>query len=115
MFTVAALLEFALVIVIQRANSVHIDFSEFNIAPKNDRLAFIDQKTNNEGIHMRNVIRQRNAVADDSGKHDNKDLAIKDNIGPCFPSVSKIDYLAFWVYLVVYILFNTVYWFVYLN
>ena len=113
MFTVAALLEFAVVIVIQQSNNAQI--CNCSIVAKNDRISVIDPKTTDEGIRMRNIVGKRNALAEDYRNENNDDRQSTINAGIFSLSVTRIDCLAFWVYLAAFVLFNAVYWFVYLD
>ena len=113
MFTVAALLEFAVVIVIQQSNNAQI--CNCSSVAKNNRISVIDPKTTNQGIRMRNIVGKRNALAEDYRKENNEERESTSNAGTFFLSVTRIDCLAFWIYLAVFVLFNAVYWFVYLD
>ena len=108
-FTVAALLEFAVVIVADRLNT-----SQKQHVPSKVGI----QCTNyfdNQSLRKRNIAGRKpnwfemgnNGLGE--GTHD------KTNAGQPYFSVDKIDAAAFWSYLIIYILFNIVYWVFYLN
>ena len=115
-FTVGALLEFAVVIVVDRLN--------------NSKTAHVTRKGNTQYttsnpfnkpapipcIRMRNVAgRKTTSLFEMSEKNLTESPGDKTNSSPFFFSVDKIDAAAFWSYLTIYLVFNIVYWVAYLK
>ena len=113
-FAVGALLEFAVVIVVDR----------FNNSKKEDVLKnstqyttshYFDKQAPIPSIRMRNIAGGKCHLFGMSKNSLIEGTDAKTNTAQPYFSVYKIDVAAFWSYLTIYLLFNVVYWAAYLN
>ena len=106
-FAVAALIEFAIVIAIYRLEQTKKCIME----PRANRLLDVEKDLFSEGLKFRNKVKAR-------GNHWTKkkcqDEEPKKIMNLPSLSIDKIDFLAFWSFLFVYVLFNACYWVLYL-
>ena len=108
-FAVAALIEFAFVVAIQRIEQIKKCKKE----PQMDRLPDIEKELFSEGITFR-IRNKDNALVNSPAKNECQDKERKKTAELPSLSIDKIDFLAFWSFLFVYILFNVFYWVLYL-
>ena len=114
-FTVAALLEFAVVIVVDRLNNSRKQPVSIKVGPHRIPPYYGDNQGHGQSLRLRNMAGRKtnlpqmgnNSLADSTDE--------KANAGQPYISVDKIDAAAFWSYLIIYLMFNAVYWESYLN
>ena len=115
-FVVGALIEFAIVVYINRIISTKKDVVEQKcLEHKQDGGCFcIGGKDANLGSRFRNNINKiRNAVPDPH--METSEIQKTKKNWKLFPAlINKLDWLAFWVYFFSYFTFNFVYWYIYL-
>ena len=115
-FTVGALLEFAVVIVVDRLNSS----KTAQAVRKGNTQCTTSNPFNKQPpipcIRMRNIAgRKTTSLFEMSEKNLTESPGDKTNASPFYFSVDKIDAAAFWTYLTIYLVFNIVYWVAYLK
>ena len=106
-FSVTALIEFAFVVTINRIEQT----KKNKLDPLTNKLQHLEKCFSSERLRCRNnVTQRRKCYANQSGRYEERT-----NLAD-FPSlnINKIDFLAFWIFLIAYCFFNVFYWVLYL-
>ena len=115
-FAVGALLEFAVVIVVDRVNNSKKEQTLSKVRTQYITSQYLENQTTFPSIHMRNIAGRKIQLLQMNNSSMREDPDAKIHAGyPYILSVDKIDAIAFWSYLIIYLLFNVVYWIAYLN
>ena len=114
-FTVAALLEFAVVIVVDRLNNSRKQPVPSKVGPHRIPPYYGDNQGYGQSLRLRNMAGRKNNLPQMGNNSLADSTDEKTNAGQPYFSVDKIDAAAFWSYLIIYLMFNAVYWESYLN
>ena len=114
-FAVGALLEFAVVIVVDRFNNSKKEHTLSKARTQYTSSQYLEKHTTFPSIHMRNITSRKTQLfqMNNSSMIEGPDAKI--HAGYPYLSVDKIDAISFWSYLIIYLLCNVVYWIAYLD
>ena len=113
-FAVGALLEFAVVIVVDRVNSSKKEDVLKN-STQYTTSHYFDKQVPIPSIRMRNIAGGKDHLFGISENSLTEGTDAKTNTARTYFSVYKIDVAAFWSYFTIYLLFNVAYWATFLN
>ena len=114
-FAVGALLEFAVVIVVDRFNKSKKEHTLSKARTQYTTSQYLEKQKKIPSIHMRNIAGRKIQLFQMNNSSMIEGPDAKSHAGYPYLSVDKIDAIAFWSYLIIYLLFNVVYWMAYLN
>ena len=115
-FAVGALLEFAVVIVVDRFNKSKKEHTLSKARTQYTTSQYLEKQNKFPSIrHMRNIAGRKIQLFQMNNTSMIEGPDAKSRAGYPYLSVDKIDAIAFWSYLIIYLLFNVVYWIAYLN
>ena len=108
---VGALVEFAIVVLLNRVPTTRAEYEENG---RNPRRVYNSAKTRNQQAWSEDGrVITRKATSKSCKENQRFSYQKKARIF-AIPSMNEIDFAAFWVYFVLYLLFNCVYWIQYL-